>query len=46
MDPTVAQILAVFPVFAWNYLGRRTVVFGGAPSAAMTLLAERILSGP
>jgi putative flippase GtrA len=43
-DPTVAKILAVFPVFAWNYLGRRAVVFDGAPSAAMTLFAERIRS--
>jgi putative flippase GtrA len=41
-DPTVAKILAVFPVFAWNYLGRRTVVFDGAPSAAMIVLAERL----
>jgi putative flippase GtrA len=40
-DPTLAKILAVFPVFAWNYLGRRWVVFDGAPSAAMALLAER-----
>ena len=46
MDPTVAKILAVFPVFAWNYLGRRTAVFDGAPSAAMTLLAVRIRSRP
>ena len=43
-DPTVAKILAVFPVFAWNYLGRRTVVFDGAPSGAMTILAKRIRS--
>jgi putative flippase GtrA len=46
MDPTAAKILAVFPVFAWNFLGRRTAVFDGAPSAAMTLLAERIRSRP
>jgi putative flippase GtrA len=46
MDPTMAKILAVFPVFAWNYLGRRTAVFDGGPSAAMTLLAERIRGRP
>jgi len=40
-DPTLAKILAVFPVFAWNYLGRRWVVFDGTPSAAMALLGER-----
>jgi putative flippase GtrA len=44
MDPTLAKVLAVFPVFAWNYLGRRTVVFDGAPSVATTLIAERIRS--
>jgi putative flippase GtrA len=42
--PTVAKILAVFPVFAWNYLGRRAVVFDGGPPAAMTLLTERVRS--
>jgi hypothetical protein len=42
----VAKIFAVFPVFAWNYLGRRTAVFDAAPSAAMTLLAERIRGRP
>jgi putative flippase GtrA len=42
-DPTLAKILAVFPVFAWNYLGRRTMVFDGTPSAAMALLAGRVL---
>jgi putative flippase GtrA len=46
VDPTVAKILAVFPVFAWNYLGRRTAVFDGTPSVAMTLLAERIRGRP
>jgi putative flippase GtrA len=40
-DPTLAEILAVFPVFAWNYLGPCWVVFDGTPSAAMALLAER-----
>jgi putative flippase GtrA len=27
LNPTLAKILAVFPVFAWNYIGRRTLVF-------------------
>lgn len=33
MNPTLAKILAVFPVFAWNYLGRRQLVFDGSLSA-------------
>ena len=41
-DPTLAKILAVIPVFAWNYLGRRWAVFDGTPSAAMALLTERV----
>ena len=41
-DPTLAKILAVFPVFAWNYLGRRAMVFDGTPPPAMALLAERV----
>jgi putative flippase GtrA len=45
-DPTLAKILAVFPVFAWNYLGRRTIVFDGTPSPAMALLAERVRGRP
>jgi putative flippase GtrA len=40
-DPTLAKIVAVVPVLAWNYLGRRTVVFDGAPSATMMMLAQR-----
>lgn len=40
-DPTLAKIILVFPVFAWNYLGRRTIVFDGTPSSAMALLAGR-----
>ena len=40
-DPTLAKIFAVFPVFAWNYLGRRAIVFDETPSAAMVLLADR-----
>lgn len=41
-DPTLVKILAVLPVFAWNYLGRRAIVFGGSPPAAIALLAERV----
>jgi putative flippase GtrA len=41
-DPTLAKILAVFPVFAWNYLGRRAMVFDGTPPAAAALIAERL----
>ena len=40
-DPTLAKILAVLPVLAWNYLGRRSIVFDGAPSSAMIMLAQR-----
>jgi putative flippase GtrA len=46
LDPTLAKILAVFPVFAWNYLGRRAMVFDGSPPAAMALLAERVRGRP
>jgi putative flippase GtrA len=42
LDPTLAKILAVFPVFAWNYLGRRAVVFDKRPPAATALVAERV----
>jgi putative flippase GtrA len=42
VDPTLAKILAVFPVFAWNYLGRRSIVFASGPSAAVALLSERL----
>jgi putative flippase GtrA len=41
-DPTLAKILAVFPVFGWNYLGRRAMVFDGSPPAAIALLSERV----
>jgi hypothetical protein len=41
VDPTLAKILAVFPVFAWNYLGRRAIVLDGARSADVTLLTRR-----
>jgi putative flippase GtrA len=27
LNPTLSKIVAVFPVFAWNYLGRRKLVF-------------------
>jgi putative flippase GtrA len=46
LDPTLAKILAVIPVFAWNYLGRRTMVFDGTPPATMALLAERVRDRP
>ena len=46
IHPTMAKILAVFPVFGWNYPGRRAAVFDGAPSAAATSLAERIRGRP
>jgi hypothetical protein len=39
--PTLAKILAVLPLFARNYLGQRSIVFDGRPSAAMALVAER-----
>jgi putative flippase GtrA len=42
LDPTLAKILAVIPVFAWNYIGRRTMVFEGTPPAAMAGLAKRL----
>jgi putative flippase GtrA len=33
-NPTLSKIVAVFPIFAWNYFGRRTLVFddGGLSS--------------
>ena len=42
LPPTVAKILAVLPVFAWNYRGRRAMVFDGSPPTATALLAERV----
>lgn len=42
LNPTLAKVLAVLPVLAWNYLGRRSIVFDGAPSAATVMVAERI----
>jgi putative flippase GtrA len=41
VDPTLAKVLAVLPILAWNYLGRRAMVFDGTPSAAIVTLAER-----
>jgi putative flippase GtrA len=40
-DPTLAKILAVLPVLAWNYLGRRAIVFDRAPSAVLVMLSDR-----
>src|SRR3954471_19768025 len=40
--PTLAKILAVLPVFIWNYLGRRAIVFDGALSPTMALIAQRV----
>lgn len=42
LDPTLAKVLAVFPVLAWNYLGRRSMVFDDRPSPAMVALAQRV----
>jgi putative flippase GtrA len=40
--PTLAKILAVFPVFAWNYLGRRSIVFDGGVSPTIHLIAQHV----
>jgi len=40
--PTLAKILAVFPVLAWNYLGRRSIVFDVDHPPPWVLLAERV----
>jgi putative flippase GtrA len=45
-DPTLAKIFAVFPGVVWNYLGRRTIVFHGAPSAALAWVVHRVRGGP
>jgi putative flippase GtrA len=42
LPPTLAKILAVLPVFAWNYLGRRSIVFDGGLNPTMALIAERV----
>jgi putative flippase GtrA len=44
--PTLAKVLAVLPVFAWNYLGRRTIVFDGGVSPTMALIAQRVRGRP
>ena len=44
-DPTVAKTLAVVPVFAWNFLGRRAIVFDGTSPAATALLANGLRVG-
>jgi putative flippase GtrA len=46
LPPTLAKILAVLPVFAWNYIGRRTIVFDGALSPTMTVIAQRVRGRP
>ncbi len=42
VNPLVAKILAVLPVLAWNYHGRRLFVFDGAPAPAMMALVDRV----
>jgi putative flippase GtrA len=42
LNPTLAKVLAVIPVFAWNYFGRRAIVFDGTPPATMATLTERL----
>jgi putative flippase GtrA len=42
LDATLSKVLAVLPVLAWNYLGRRSMVFDDRPSAAMVALVERV----
>ena len=44
LEPTLAKVLAVIPVFAWNYFGRRTMVFEGAPPTGMNGLAKVTLN--
>jgi putative flippase GtrA len=46
LPPTLAKILAVLPVFAWNYLGRRSIVFDGGLSPTMELIAGRVRGKP
>jgi hypothetical protein len=41
LDATLAKMLAVLPVLAWNYLGRRSIVYHGAPAAAMILMPAK-----
>lgn len=44
--PTLAKVLAVFPVFAWNYLGRRSIVFDSDLAPTMALIAQRVRTRP
>jgi putative flippase GtrA len=39
-NPTLSKIVAVFPVFAWNYLGRRKLVFEDDLSPVRTPVAR------
>jgi putative flippase GtrA len=39
-NPTLSKIAAVFPVFAWNYLGRRKLVFEDDLSPVRTPVAR------
>jgi putative flippase GtrA len=39
-NPTLSKIAAVFPVFAWNYLGRRKLVFEDDLSPVRTRVAR------
>jgi putative flippase GtrA len=39
-NPTLSKIVAVFPVFAWNYLGRRKLVFEENQSSAPAPVAR------
>ena len=39
-NPTLSKIVAVFPVFAWNYLGRRNLVFEQNPSPVRAPVAR------
>jgi putative flippase GtrA len=45
-EPTLAKVVAVLPVLAWNYLGRRRIVFDGTPSPAVAFLCDRVRGRP
>jgi putative flippase GtrA len=45
-NPTLAKVVAVLPVLAWNYLGRRVMVFDSTPSAALIMLAAHARESP
>jgi len=42
LDPTLAKVLAVLPVLAWNYVGRRLMVFDSALTQGVAELTNRI----